>query len=76
LFNSICAISIARDTVKHELTKYIGVDAYYIRAQVQDGVITLPYVPSELNLVDFFMKAQTCVHHQFYLFKLSVFDPP
>jgi hypothetical protein len=44
--------------------------------QVQDGVITLPYVPSELNLVDFFMKAQTCVHHQFYLFKLSVFDPP
>jgi len=29
---SIGAISIARDPVKHELTKHIGVDAYYTRA--------------------------------------------
>jgi hypothetical protein len=76
LSDSTGAISIALDTVKHELTKHIGVDAYYIWAQVQDDVITLQYVPSELKLVNFFTKAQTCVHHQFYLSKLSVFDPP
>ena len=35
------AISIARDPVKHELTKHIGVDASYTRSQVQDRVITL-----------------------------------
>ncbi|WVZ60284.1 hypothetical protein U9M48_010330 [Paspalum notatum var. saurae] len=40
------AISIARDPVKHELTKHIGVDAYYTRARVRDDVITLRYVPS------------------------------
>ncbi|WVZ72071.1 hypothetical protein U9M48_020586 [Paspalum notatum var. saurae] len=34
LTNSTGAISIARDPVKHELTKHIGVDAYYTRAQV------------------------------------------
>ena len=51
------AISIARDPVKHELTKHIGVDASYVRATVQDHVIALQYVPSELQLEDFFMKA-------------------
>jgi hypothetical protein len=35
LSNSIDAISIACDLVKHELTKHIGVDGFYTRAQVQ-----------------------------------------
>ena len=34
LSDSTGAISIARDPVKHELTKHIGVDASYTRAQV------------------------------------------
>jgi hypothetical protein len=76
LSDSTGAISIARDPVKHELTKYIGVDAHFTRSRVQDGVVTLQYVPSELQLTDFFTKAQTHVHHQFYLSKLSVLDPP
>jgi hypothetical protein len=46
--DSTGAISIAREPVKYELTKYIGVDAYYTQSQVQDGVIALQYVPSEL----------------------------
>jgi hypothetical protein len=33
-------------------------------------------VPSELELVDFFTKAQTSARHQLYLSKLSVVDPP
>ncbi|WVZ58786.1 LOW QUALITY PROTEIN: hypothetical protein U9M48_009016, partial [Paspalum notatum var. saurae] len=33
LVDSTSAISIACDQVKHELTKHIGVDAYYTRAQ-------------------------------------------
>ncbi|CAM8968928.1 unnamed protein product [Rhodiola kirilowii] len=69
------AISIARDPVKHELTKHIGVDASYVRSQVQDQVIALQYVPSELQLADFFTKAQTRAQHAFHLSKLSVVDP-
>ncbi|WVZ70989.1 hypothetical protein U9M48_019616 [Paspalum notatum var. saurae] len=57
LTDSIGAISIARDSVKHELTKHIGVVAYHTRAQVQDGIVTLCYVPSELQLADFLTKA-------------------
>uniref|UniRef100_A0A453G0E8 Reverse transcriptase Ty1/copia-type domain-containing protein n=1 Tax=Aegilops tauschii subsp. strangulata TaxID=200361 RepID=A0A453G0E8_AEGTS len=59
LSDSTGAISIARDPVKHELTKHIGVDASYVRAAVQDHVVALQYVPSELQLADFFTKAQT-----------------
>jgi hypothetical protein len=45
LSDSTGAISIARDPVKHELTKHIDVDAFYTRAQVQAQVIALQYVP-------------------------------
>jgi hypothetical protein len=63
LSDSTGAIIIARDLVKHELTKHIGVDAHFTRSQVQDGVVALQYVPSELQLTDFFTNAQTHVHH-------------
>ena len=38
LSDSTCAINIARDPVKHELTKHIGVDASFVRAAVQDQI--------------------------------------
>jgi hypothetical protein len=62
--------------VKHELTKHIGVDAFYVCHAVQEQVMTLHYVPSELKLADFFTKAQTRAQHGFFLSKLSVADPP
>ena len=74
--DSTGAISIARDPVKHELTKHIGVDASYTRSQVQDQIVALQFVPSELQLADFFTKAQTQAQHSFFLSKLSVVDPP
>jgi hypothetical protein len=76
LSDSTGAISIACDPVKHELTKHIGVDAFYTHANVQDQVIALQYVPSELQLADFFTNAQTRAQHSFFLSKLSVVDPP
>ena len=75
LSDSTSAINIARDPVKHELTKHIGVDAYCTRAQVQDDVIALRYVPSELQIADFFTKAQTRAQHRFFLSELSFGDP-
>jgi hypothetical protein len=50
--------------MKHELTKHIGVDAYYTRAQVQDDVIAVRYV------------VQTRAQHRFFLSKLSFRDSP
>jgi hypothetical protein len=41
------AINIARDPVKHELTKHVGVDAHFTRSHIHDGVVALQYVTSE-----------------------------
>jgi hypothetical protein len=41
LSDSTGAINIARDPVKHEFTKHIGVDAHFTRSQVRDGVVAL-----------------------------------
>jgi hypothetical protein len=76
LSDSTWTISIARDPVKHELIKHIDVDAHFTRPQIQDGVVVLRYVPSELQLADFFTNAQIRTHYQFYLSKLSDVDPP
>jgi hypothetical protein len=76
LSDSTCAISIAHDLVKHELTKHIGVDASFIHAGVQDQVVALQIVPSGLQLADFFTKAQIRAQHGFYLSKLSAVNPP
>jgi hypothetical protein len=53
------AISIARDPMKHELTKHIGVDASFVRTDARSSMCLPRYVPSELQLAGFFMKAQT-----------------
>ncbi|GJN09092.1 hypothetical protein PR202_ga27065 [Eleusine coracana subsp. coracana] len=74
--DSTGAISMTLDPVKHELSKHVSVDAFYTRAQVQDGIVSPQYVPSEIQLADLFTKAQTGARHCFYLFKLSVLDPP
>jgi hypothetical protein len=76
LSDSIGAFSITRDPVKHEFTKQIDVDAQFTRSHIQDDVVALQYVSSELQFADFFTKAQTHAQHQFYLSKLSVLDSP
>jgi hypothetical protein len=67
-------IQIANNPVKHELTKHIGVDASFIRSHCQLFTVDLQYPPSELQLADFFTKAQTRDQHQFHVFKLNVAD--
>jgi hypothetical protein len=37
-------MNIARDPVKHELTKHKGVDASFVRTTVHDQILALQYV--------------------------------
>jgi hypothetical protein len=70
------AINIAQDPVKHELTKHVGMDYFYVRSTIQDKIIALQYVPSEIQLADLLTKAHTRTQHCFLLFKLNMLDPP
>ena len=74
--DSTGALQITADLVKHELTKHIGVDAHFTRYSIRDQTVTLCYLPSELQVADFFTKAQTRDQHLFLLSKLKTFDPP
>jgi hypothetical protein len=62
--------------VKHELTKHIGVDASFTHTHCHQKTIALQYVPSELQVADFFTKAQTRAQHRLQLLKLNASDPP
>jgi len=53
------AIQIANDAMNHELTKHISVGAFFTRSHCHKKIIALQYVPFELQLADFFTKAQT-----------------
>ena len=59
LYDNIGVIQITNVPMKHELTKHIGVDAFFTRSHCHQKTIALQYVPSELQLADFFTKAQT-----------------
>jgi hypothetical protein len=58
----------------HELTKHIGVDAFFTRFHCQHKSIALQYVPSKLQLADFSTKTQTR-EHRLHLLKLKASDP-
>jgi hypothetical protein len=51
------------------------IDCFYVRSAVQDHVVSLHYVPCELQLVDLLTKAHTRAQHNFLLFKHNVVDP-
>ena len=70
------ALQIAADLVKHELTKHIGVDAHFTRCSVRDRIVSLHYLPTAVQVPDFFTEAQTRDQHLFMLSKLKTFDPP
>jgi hypothetical protein len=74
LSDSTCSITIACDPIAHGMTKNIMLMPPFVCVVLQDKVVALKYMPSELMLIDFFMKVQTRMHHGFFISKLSVVD--
>ena len=74
--DSTGALQVAADPTKHELTKHVGVDAHFTRCSIHDQTISLHYLPTEVQVVDFFIKAQTRDQHLFLLSKLKPVDSP
>ena len=69
-YDNKSAIQLAHNTIFHERTKHIKIDCHFVRHHLQLGTISLPFLPSTLQLADFFTKSHTIARFRFLLDKL------
>ncbi|KAK4258317.1 hypothetical protein QN277_007775 [Acacia crassicarpa] len=72
------ALSMALNPVQHSRTKHVDVDRHFIREKVEDGIICLSYIPTELQLVDILTKGLPEDKFEGFVCKLdmmSIYDP-
>ena len=50
------AMNLAKNPVQHQRSKHIDIKYHFIRSEIQEGRISLEYIPTEENVADLFTK--------------------
>lgn len=68
------AIQISHNPVQHDRTKHVEVDRHFIKQNLDDGVVSFPFVKSEDQLADILTKAVSSRLFHRFLVKLGIKD--
>ena len=70
--DNLSAINISKNPIQHSRTKHIDIRHHFIRDLVEDKVITLKHVATELQLADIFTKALDATQFENLRSKLGI----
>ena len=54
--NNTATIAIAHNSILHDRTKHVEVDKHFIKEKLEEGLICMPYIPTNGQVVDILTK--------------------
>ena len=72
--DSKSAINIVNNLVQHDWMKHVWIDRHFVKQEMEDGNIKLPYVPTEDQHADILTKAMGKQGFESIRSKLRIFD--
>ncbi|KAK7870280.1 hypothetical protein R5R35_001006 [Gryllus longicercus] len=66
------ALCLVKNPVFHKRTKHADIKYHYIREKLEEGTISVSFVPSDLELADVFTKPTPRDHFHKLIFNLGM----
>ncbi|RVW59622.1 putative ribonuclease H protein [Vitis vinifera] len=70
----IATISIAKNLIHHDKTKHVEIDRHFTKEKIDEGIITLSYMPTALQTADILTKALPRVNFEEMKSKLGMLN--
>ncbi|KAA0041975.1 Cysteine-rich RLK (RECEPTOR-like protein kinase) 8 [Cucumis melo var. makuwa] len=68
------AISIAYNPIQHDRTKHVEIDQHFIKERLDNGSISISYIPSSQQVADVLTKGLLRQNYHFCVSNLGLID--